>query len=68
VRPRSSTIVIQVVAPCVWPALRRAVSPLPDSCGAANTGYLDDPDCGAFHEQRGRYILLGAARFRHPYD
>jgi hypothetical protein len=33
---------IDIVAPCVWPALRRAVRPLPDSCGAANTGYLDD--------------------------
>ncbi len=41
-RPPSSTVVIEVVAPCVWPALRRAVRPLPDSCGAANIGYLDE--------------------------
>ena len=46
----------------------RGSGPVPDSCGAANTGDLDDLDCGVFHEQRGQYILLGAARLRHPYD
>jgi hypothetical protein len=36
--------------------------------GASYSAAARRPDCGAFHEQRRRYILLSAARFGHPYD